>query len=89
MQTGRSADVKAAVLIQGAAGSGQRVAVAKAAEAVGAHLVPIACAELRGASDHKTAAALTSAFETAADFGPTVILLQNLPALLDSQNPPG
>ena len=89
MQIGRAANVRAVILLQGAAGSGQRVAVAQAAEAVGAQLVPIACEELRGASDHKTAAALKSAFETAAEFGPAVILLQNLPALLDSQNPTG
>lgn len=89
MQTGRAAGVRAVVLIQGAAGSGQRIAVAQAAEAIGAHLVPIACEELRGASDHKTAAALKSVFDTAAEFGPAVILLQNLPSLLDTQSPTG
>ncbi len=89
MQTGRAANVRAAVLIQGAPGSGQRAAVAQAAEAIGAHLVSVACEELRGASDHKTAAALRSAFETAANFGPAILLLQNLPALLDGQNTTG
>ena len=89
LQTGRVANVKVAVLVQGAAGAGQEEAVVQSAAAIGAHVIPVACEELRGASDHKTAAALKSAFETATEFGPAILLLQNLPALLDSHNPAG
>lgn len=86
---GRTAKVRAVVLLQGPPGSGQQEAVAQAAKAIGVHLVPICCEELRGPSDYKTAAALKSTYELAADVGPAILLLKNLPALLDSQSPTG
>lgn len=89
LQTGRAARVKIAVLLQGPTGSGKRTAAMQAAEAIGVHLIPLACEELRGPSDNKTAAAVKAAFETAEEFGPAILLLQNVPALLESQHPTG
>ena len=73
----------------GAAGAGVEAAAAETAAALGANLVPVSCEEQRGPSDQKTVAALKSAFEAAAEFAPAILLLENLPALLDSQNPSG
>ena len=86
MQTAQSVALNTAVLLEGPSGSGQHKAASTAAAALGVHLAIFSCEELRGPSDLKTAAALKATFETAADFAPAILLLQDLPALIDSHH---
>jgi hypothetical protein len=89
MQTARSVTLNTAALLEGPPGSDQIKAASTAAAALGVHLIVYSCEELRGPSDLKTAAALKAALEAAADFAPSLLVLQNLPALIDGHNPTG
>lgn len=71
------------MLLTGPEGLGKRLAARAAAEAVGAHFVSIGGHELvatDGAED-KAMEAISTAFESAAAFGPTVMLLSGVDAL--------
>jgi len=89
VQTARNVTLNTAALLEGPPGSGQIKAASTAAAALGVHLIVHSCEELREASDLKTAAALKATFEAAADFAPAILVLQDLPALIDSHNPTG
>ena len=89
LQAGQKVRLRTAVLVQGPPGAGKRTAATAAASALGVHLVPFSCQELRGPSDSKTAAALTAAFEAAGHYAPAILLLRDLPSLVDSSIPAG
>ena len=89
VQTAQSIAFNTAVLLEGPPGLGQHKAASAAAAALGVHLTVFSCEELRGPSDLKTAAALKATFETAAGFAPAILVLQDLPALIDSHNQSG
>lgn len=75
-----------APLMVGPPGCGRATAAAAAAAALGIHLVPISCHELRGGGDagaaaRGAAAALEAAAAAAARFAPCVLLLRHLDVL--------
>lgn len=76
--------LQVAVLMLGPRGSGRATAVRAAAAALGIHLVPFSCHDLKGQSEGHTAVALKAALEAAQQFAPAVLLLQHFEVLAES-----
>ena len=64
--------LQVAVLMIGPRGSGRATAVRAAVTALGIHLVPFSCHDLKGQTDAQTATALKAAVEAPQDFSPAV-----------------
>ncbi|CAK9204806.1 unnamed protein product [Sphagnum troendelagicum] len=76
--------LQTAVLIHGPSGCGKRTVVQRAAEELGLHVVEYNCYDFLGASDGKTAAAVSNAFKTARKYSPAVLLLRRFGGLAKS-----
>ncbi len=85
------AGVHAAILLTGPEGSGRATAARAAAAALGLHVVPFSGQELRssGRTEGRAGALLRTAFRTAADFAPAVLLLTQLEALAEGSGVEG
>ncbi|KAJ9515520.1 hypothetical protein QJQ45_021655, partial [Haematococcus lacustris] len=79
---GLSLGLQASVLLTGPPGSGKKTAGRAAAAALGLHCITTSCLELRGQTEAKTAAALTSLFKEASRYSPCLLLLTDLEDLV-------
>ena len=68
----------------GPRGSGRSTAVRAATAALGIHLLPLSCHDLKGQTDGQTATALKAALEAAQEFCPVVLLLRHFEVLAES-----
>lgn len=71
------------VLLVGPRGSGRSTAVRAATAALGIHMVPFSCHDLKGQTDSQTATALKASLEAAQEFAPVVLLLRHFDVLSD------
>ena len=69
------------VLLVGPRGSGRSTAVRAATAALGIHMVPFSCHDLKGQTDSQTATALKASLEAAQEFAPVVLLLRHFDVL--------
>lgn len=76
--------LQVSVLLLGPRGSGRATAVRAATAALGIHLVPFSCHDLKGQSDSQTATALKASLEAAQGFAPVVLLLRHFEVLAES-----
>ena len=76
--------LQVAVLMIGPRGSGRATAARAATAALGIHLVPFSCHDLKGQTDAQTATALKAAVEASQDFAPAVLLLRHFEVLAES-----
>lgn len=81
MQGASEADLQMALLVHGPKGSGKTTAVQAAAAALGLHLVPFNCHELKTQDGTAAGAALKAAFGSAQEYAPSILLLEQLDAL--------
>ena len=72
------------MLLLGPRGSGRTTAVRAATAALGIHLVPFSCYDLKGQTDSETATALRACLESAQDFAPAVLLLRHFEVFAES-----
>ncbi len=84
LQDSSALALQVAVLLLGPRGSGRSTAVRAATAALGIHLVPFSCHDLKGQTDAQTATALKASLEAAQDFGPVVLVLRHFEVLADS-----
>ncbi|KAL6751637.1 hypothetical protein V8C86DRAFT_3177093, partial [Haematococcus lacustris] len=82
LRAGLSLGLQASVLLTGPPGSGKKTAGRAAAAALGLHCITTSCLELRGQTEAKTAAALTSLFKEASRYSPCLLLLTDLEELV-------
>ena len=73
-----------AVLLLGPRGSGRSTAVRAATAALGIHLVPFSCHDLKGQTDAETATALRASLEAAQEYAPVVLVLRHFEVLAES-----
>lgn len=76
--------LQVSVLLLGPRGSGRATAVRAATAALGIHLVPFSCHDLKGQTDSQTATALKASLEAAEGFAPVVLLLRHFEVLAES-----
>ena len=76
--------LQVAALMLGPRGSGRATAVRAATAALGIHLVPFSCHDLKGQTEAHTATALKAALEAAQQFAPAVLLLRHFEVLAES-----
>ena len=76
--------LQVSVLLLGPRGSGRSTALRAATAALGIHLVPFSCHDLKGQTDSQTATALKASLEAAQDFAPVVLLLRHFEVLSES-----
>lgn len=76
--------LQVSVLLLGPRGSGRATAVRAATAALGIHLVPFSCHDLKGQTDSQTATALKASLEAAQGFAPVVLLLRHFEVLSES-----
>ena len=84
LQDSAALALQVAVLLLGPRGSGRGTAVRAATAALGVHLVPLSCHDLKGQTDAQTAAGLKTAVEEASTFAPVVLLLRHFEVLAES-----
>ena len=89
LQGAEASNVCVSVLIYGPSGCGKSTAVSAAAAALGLNVVPYSCHEFVGQSDAAVAAALKTAVESAQDFAPAVLYLEDLSALCFAEQAQG
>ncbi len=89
MQGAEASNVCVSVLIHGPSGCGKSTAVSAAAAALGLNVVPYSCHEFIGQSDAAVAAALKASLESAQDFAPAVLYLEDLSALCSAEQAQG
>ncbi|CAL5226879.1 g9752 [Coccomyxa viridis] len=88
-QGAEASNVCVSVLIHGPSGCGKSTAVSAAAAALGLNVVPYSCHEFIGQSDAAVAAALKASLESAQDFAPAVLYLEDLSALCSAEQAQG
>ena len=76
--------LQVAALLLGPRGSGRATAVRAATAALGIHLVPFSCHDLKGQTEAHTATALKASLEAAQQFAPAVLLLRHFEVLAES-----
>lgn len=76
--------LQVSVLLVGPRGSGRSTAVRAATAALGIHMVPFSCHDLKGQTDSQTATALKASLEAAQEFAPVVLLLRHFEVLSES-----
>ena len=76
--------LQVAALMLGPRGSGRATAVRAATAALGIHLVPFSCHDLKGQTEAHSATALKGALEAAQQFAPAVLLLRHFEVLAES-----
>lgn len=84
MQDSAALALQVSVLLLGPRGSGRSTAVRAATAALGIHLVPFSCHDLKGQTDSQTATALKASLEAAQEFAPVVLLLRHFEVLSES-----
>lgn len=84
MQGSSAMTLQVAALLLGPRGSGRATATRAATAALGIHLVPFSCHDLKGQTEAHTATALKAALEAAQQFTPAVLLLQHFEVLAES-----
>lgn len=81
---GAPLSLRPAILVTGPVGAGKRLCAVSVAQSLGIHVVQYSCHELvaaSGRSDAKLGAALTAAFESAAEYTPALLVLRRFGAL--------
>ena len=76
--------LQVSVLLVGPRGSGRSTGVRAATAALGIHMVPFSCHDLKGQTDSQTATALKASLEAAQEFAPVVLLLRHFEVLSES-----
>jgi len=89
MQGPEASNVSVSVLIHGPSGCGKSTAVSAAAAALGLNVVPYSCHEFIGQSDAAVAMAVKSALESAQEFAPAVLYLEDFSALCSAEQAQG
>ena len=89
LQGAEASSVCVSILIHGPSGCGKSTAVSAAAAALGLNIVPYSCHEFIGQSDAAVAAALKAALESAQEFAPAVLHLEDLSALCSAEQAQG
>lgn len=75
--------LQVAALLLGPRGSGRATAARAATAALGIHLVPFSCHDLKGQTEAHTATALKATMDAAQQFAPAVLLLQHFEVLAE------
>ena len=89
MQGAEADSVCVSVLLYGPSGCGKSTAVSAAAAALGLNVVPYSCHEFIGQSDAAMASAIRSALESAQEFAPSILYLEDLSALCSAEQAQG
>ncbi len=89
LQGAEASNMCVSVLIYGPSGCGKSTAVSAAAAALGLNVVPYSCHEFIGQSDAAVAVALKASLESAQDFAPAVLYLEDLSALCSAEQAQG
>lgn len=77
------------VLLHGPSGCGKSTAVSAAAAALGLNVVPYSCHEFIGQSDAAVAMAIRAALESAQEFAPALLHLEDFSALCSAEQAQG
>lgn len=76
--------MRSGVLLHGPPGVGKATAVHAAARALGLHVVPFGCADLRSLGEQQVVSRLRDAHAAACPFAPAILLLKGVESLAGS-----